>query len=114
MIPKTIRWLIVNRTGSYWRSTKVTGKIIYALTDYLTRTGETSPNYTLTVTLNGKEIKKSKITKDTMISEAGSITIKEADLKTGTNTIEIKKDGPGSLYYSSAFTYYTAADRIDA
>jgi hypothetical protein len=113
LIPKTIRWLIVNRTGSYWRSTKVTGKIIYALTDYLTRTGETSPNYTLTVTLNGKEIKKSKITKDTMISEAGSITIREADLKTGTNTIEFKKDGPGSLYYSSAFTYYTAADRID-
>lgn len=113
LIPKTIRWLIVNRTGSYWRSTKATGKIIYALTDYLTRTGETSPNYTMTVLLNGKELKKAKITKSTMLTEAGSITIGEGDLKTGTNIIEIKKDGPGSLYYSSTFTYYTAADRID-
>ena len=58
LITKTIRWLIVNRTGSYWLSTKATGKIIYALSDYLTRTGESSPNYTMTVTLNGKEINK--------------------------------------------------------
>jgi len=113
LIPKTIRWLIANRTGSYWMSTKATGKIIYALTDYLTRTGETSPDYTMTITLNGKEIKKTRITKKTMLSESTAITIPEGDLKAGPNTVTITKDGPGSLYYSSAFTYYTAADRID-
>lgn len=113
LIPKMIRWLIANRTGSYWMSTKATGKIIYALTDYLTRTGETSPDYTMTVTLNGKQIKKARITKETMFSEATPITIAEGDLKVGPNTVTITKDGPGSLYYSSAFTYYTAAERID-
>jgi uncharacterized protein YfaS (alpha-2-macroglobulin family) len=112
LIPKTIRWLIANRTGSYWMSTKATGKIIYALTDYLTRTGETSPNYTMTVTLNGEQIKKARITKATMFSETAPITIPEGDLKTGPNTIVISKNGPGSLYYSSSFTCYTAADRI--
>jgi len=112
LIPKTIRWLIVNRTGSYWMSTKATGKIIYALTDYLTRTGESSPDYTMTILLNGKEIKKTRITKSTMLSEGGRITIPEGDLKVGPNTIKITKDGPGSLYFSSAFTYYTAAERI--
>jgi len=64
-------------------STKATGKIIYALTDYLTRTGESSPDYTMTVTLNGKQIKKTRITKSTMLSEAGRITIPEGDLKVG-------------------------------
>jgi uncharacterized protein YfaS (alpha-2-macroglobulin family) len=112
LIPKTIRWLIINRTGSYWRSTKATGKIIYAMTDYLTRTGETEPNYTMTIVLNGKELKRAKVTKGTMLTEAGTITVKESDLKTGPNTIEITKDGKGSLYYSSTFTYYTAAPEI--
>ncbi len=112
LIPKTIRWLIINRTGSYWRSTKATGKIIYALTDYITRTGEIKPNYTMTLTLNGKQLKKSHITKETMLTEGGTITVKEGDLKTGPNTIVIKKDGPGSLYYSSTFTHYSAAPSI--
>jgi alpha-2-macroglobulin len=114
LVPKAIRWLIVNRTNNYWVSTRTTGKIIEALSDYLTRTGETSPDYNLTVSLNGTELKKGRITKNSMKKDWGPITVTEDGLKTGTNTIEIKKAGKGNLYYSMAFVGYTASPRIAA
>ncbi|MBN1573732.1 MAG: hypothetical protein JW984_11105 [Deltaproteobacteria bacterium] len=111
LIAKAIRWLIVNRTGNYWRSTKASGKIIYAFSDYLSRTEEMNPNYELTLKLNGTDLKKLRVTKKNLLDGFGAITIKDKDIKQGENVIEISKKGPGTLYYSTTFTYYV--DRGD-
>jgi uncharacterized protein YfaS (alpha-2-macroglobulin family) len=111
LIAKAIRWLIVNRTGNYWRSTKASAIIIDTFSDYLLRTGEMNPDYELTLKLNGGEFKKLRVTKKNLLDDFGAITIKDADLKPGENVIEISKKGPGTLYYSTTFTYY--ADRGD-
>ena len=112
LITKSIRWLIINRTGNYWRSTKASGKIIYALSDYLSRTEEMNPNYQFTLKLNGKELKKLKVTKKNLLEGFSVITIKDDEIKSGINTIEIKKDGPGTLYYSATLTYYADKGEI--
>lgn len=111
LITKSIRWLIVNRTGNYWRSTKASGKIIYAFSDYLSRTEEMNPNYELTLKLNGTELKRLKVTKKNLLDGFSTMTIKDSDIKSGENVIEIKKEGPGTLYYSTTLTYHV--DRGD-
>jgi uncharacterized protein YfaS (alpha-2-macroglobulin family) len=114
LISKAIRWLIINRTGSYWRSTKASGKIIYAMSDYLSRTGEMHPDYDLSLTLNGEELIDVHVNKNNMLGDFTSIRVPDDKLKTGENTIELKKDGPGSVYYSSEFTYYTDVGDIES
>jgi hypothetical protein len=111
LIAKAIRWLIVNRTGNYWRSTKASAKIIDSFSDYLLKTGEMNPDYQLTLKLNGSEFKKLKVTKKNLLDGFGAITIKDTDIKPGENVIKIVKEGPGTLYYSTMFTYYV--DRGD-
>lgn len=113
LIPKAIRWLIINRTGSYWRSTKASGKIIYAMSDYLSRTGEMHPDYDLSLMLNGEELVDVHVNKNNMLGDFTTIRVSDDKLKTGENTIELKKDGPGSVYYSSVFTYFADVGDIE-
>lgn len=106
LITKAIRWLIINRTGSYWRSTKATGKIIYALCDYLSRTGEMNPDYDLVITLNGETLLKHHVKKGSTLEGLSPVVVPGEKLLNGENQIKIKKDGPGNIYFSSTFTCY--------
>ena len=48
--------------GYYWDSTEQTAMVIYGLTDYLERTQELKPNYSVEVQVNGKTVATKKFT----------------------------------------------------
>ena len=54
LIKPIMKWLVYNRKGGRWKNTRDTAKAVYALSDYIRHSKELSPNYKLTVQVNGK------------------------------------------------------------
>ncbi len=111
LIPKIVRWLLDNRRGTHWQSTKDTAIAIYALSDYLHISNELEPDYNAIVYLNGEKIKSYKITKANILG-VEPLTIPNEQLAEGENTIKIVKKGKGSLNYSAYLGYYSTEEDI--
>lgn len=95
------RWLLLKRNGSRWASTRDTAFILYALADYLRKTGELKPDYRLDVTLNGRPLYSDRITPADASAEETVVTVKLPDLdRDGENTLEVKRSGVGTAYYA--------------
>ena len=110
LVEKAVRWLMLQKKGYSWRSTQETATVLFALTDYLKRTNELNPDYTVKVYLNNKEILEKQFTKADVYSHQASINIdgnENHQLKHGTNKIRIVKEGKGKLYFSGLNEFYS-------
>ncbi|MFW6162450.1 MAG: MG2 domain-containing protein, partial [Planctomycetota bacterium] len=112
LVKQIMKWLVFNRKGNRWKSTRDTAKAVYALCDYLKSSQELSPNYKVTVLVNGQAVRELTVTRDNALSLDGRVTLGDADLKSGDNEIRIVKEGPGNLYYASGLYYYTKEEKI--
>ncbi|RLC41444.1 MAG: hypothetical protein DRH51_03130 [Candidatus Coatesbacteria bacterium] len=107
-------WLVNNRRGYYWYSTKDTSACVMALADYVDYTGEFEANYTATVSLNGEEIDSFAITRDDLLSGGRLMRFAGDKLKKGDNKVVVNLTGEGRLYSSYQLTYYTPGENIKA
>ena len=112
-VPGAVRWLADARQGKAWFSTKDTAVAVFALAEYLKLRDEVAPNYTATVSINGKDVKKVHFTRKDVFGKEIEVSIDARDLARGQNEITIAKDGgKGRLYYTFSCEYYTAADSV--
>ena len=112
LVPPLLKWLVYNRRGSRWKSTRDTAIAVYALADYVRQTRELAPELNVKVFVNGKVVKDVQITKDNALSFDSSVTLNDAALLPGKNTIRIVKEGKGNLYYSAYLQYYTKEEDL--
>lgn len=114
MVPMLVRWLVFNRESNRWTSTKDTAQVIYAMMDYLKQSGELAPDYTLTVKVNNKVVKRIPVNRQNALTFANQVVLKDADLRSGENLVQIEKQGQGALYYSAQLSYFTLEENIKA
>lgn len=114
--PRLVKWLLENRrNGYYWRSVRDTAQCVAALSDFAAATGETEPNYTLTIDLDdGAVVKQVKITKDNFFTYDNQFVLEGVALTGGKHKVKITKDGQGALYYNAWLRYFTLEDHITA
>lgn len=112
IIPRLVRWLVNNRQGNRWHSTKDTAQVIYAINDYILKNNELSPDYQLNVKLNGKVVKNIQVNAKNVLTFDNQVLVNDKDLLNGANTLEISKTGKGVLYYSTALSYFTKEENI--
>jgi uncharacterized protein YfaS (alpha-2-macroglobulin family) len=128
-IDKTVKWLIENRNGGYyWSSTKDTASVIYAMSDYLCKSRELSPDYNVKVYLNDEKLCEFNAGKDD-IGKNFIITTEERKEDTDRkifkiskdklrkdkpNKIEIIRQGEGEVYYSLYMSTYGYADKLSS
>lgn len=98
-IPGVLRWLMLQRHGDRWESTRDTAWILLALTDFLKASGELKPDYRLTVRVNGKEIHTEKITAGDALKEETVVVVPLAGMP-ARSRVEVRKEGEGTVYYS--------------
>jgi uncharacterized protein YfaS (alpha-2-macroglobulin family) len=97
---KAVRWLVLNREGNHWVSTRDTAFILYALTDFLKRSQELKPDYQATLALNGKPILTRRFTQADLFAPEVEIKVSGRSLPQGDNLLSISKQGAGNLYYT--------------
>ncbi|MBI5031972.1 MAG: Ig-like domain-containing protein [Chloroflexi bacterium] len=105
LVQKTVRYMMVNRLGGYWRTTQETAQTIIALTDYLAQSGELTANYTYNIFVDGKDYGKQSVSPSN-VSQQQTLSLR---LDPGTHEIRIVKSGEGRLYFASTLQYYTGS-----
>ena len=97
LLPKAVRWLMEQRTNSYWgtgwRDTQATAFAVLGLVDYIQVSGELQADYSYTVSLNGQEIANGQVTPDTVTKPIDPIIVSGRDLRVGDNTVTITRTG---------------------
>jgi hypothetical protein len=86
--------------------------VIYGLTDYLQRTQEFKPNFSVDVQVNGKTVATKKFTAADTTAPATTIMLAEAQLAAGANQIRLVKSGEGRLYWSVRGEYYSSQPNV--
>lgn len=109
---KIMRWLVYNRRGNHWKSTKDTAIAIFALNDYLRHNKELDSNYDVEVYLNQRLLKKLSVRPENIINFDGRIIVEGDGVPSGKAQIEIVKKGQGKLYYSTYLKYFTLEEDI--
>jgi hypothetical protein len=95
------RWLIMNRNDDHWSDCPyTTADCIEALTAYLGRSRELSPNFTATVTVNGRSFGTFTFNHGSILDPAPLIEVPASSIAPGASNVVIAAKGTGVCYYS--------------
>jgi hypothetical protein len=112
-VPRAVNWLVRNRRGSRWFSTKDTAFAVYALADYLVASGELQADMTIDVTIDGRIKRTFRVTPENVLTFDAQIIVAPENLQAGEHRIEISRSGKGNLYYAVYLDYFTRQDPIE-
>ena len=113
LLPKAVLYLVSHRgEGYYWDSTQQTAMVIYGLTDYLQRTQELKPNFSVDVQVNGKTVATKKFTATDATAPPATLVLNESQLAQGANQLRLVKSGDGRLYWSARGEYYSNQSNV--
>jgi alpha-2-macroglobulin len=115
LLPKAARWLVGNRrNGYYWESTRQTAFAIFGLIDYVKVSRELSPDYNVTVYLNGEQVLAKHVGSEDATSAQAFVIERKGPQLAGANQVRVVKTGRGTLYLSTALAYFTRDEDIQA
>ncbi len=103
------RWLVANREGNRWDSTRATAHAILTLSDYAGAVGESDPDYTLSAWVAGEELVRIRVSRRNLLDAGGSWPIDPALLETSGGKVEIRMEGHGTAYASLVLDTWTSA-----
>ncbi len=101
MAPMAARWLLEHRWGTGWRTTQATAFAVLALTDHLLTSGDLEADYAWTVALDGRPIAQGQVDSSNVTSPIDPVVIPGSQLTPGTHSLEIRKQGSGTIYYTA-------------
>ncbi len=90
-------WLMSQRTGNFWYSTKSTAAALFALTDYLARSPELDADCTVRVFVGEKLVHEQRFTKEQAQRSEQRLLIPAS---AGENAVRLEVNGKGRLYYT--------------
>ena len=113
LLPKAVLYLVTHRAqGYYWDSTEQTAMVIYGLTDYLQRSQELRPNFSVDVQVNGKTVATRKFVAADATAPPAVVALNESQLAPAGNQIKLVKNGYGRLYWSARGEYYSSQPNV--
>ncbi|GEM_PF-5845052 len=104
---KLLLYLLSVRKEDGWSTTRETAVSILAITEYIKKKGDRKGDAYITVKLNGKPVKKIKVSKN---SSGEELVIKE--LRQGKNRVTIERKGKGRIFYNAVVSYFTSEEGI--
>ncbi|MBU4305233.1 MAG: alpha-2-macroglobulin [Candidatus Omnitrophica bacterium] len=113
LIEPVSNWLLKNRRGSQWKSTRDTAIVILAFNDYLKQSGELDTDIEYELFVNNKRVARHKITKENIFFAPSNFVIDPELIKDAANEIRIKRlNGKGPLYFSSQAKFFSLEEPI--
>jgi uncharacterized protein YfaS (alpha-2-macroglobulin family) len=112
LIEPVTNWLIKNRRGAQWNSTRDTAIVVLAMNDYLRVSGELKPEIEYELLVNGSSVAKKKITGADVFNAPSRFAI-DAKLIKDANEIRIKrKSGDGPIYFAAEAKFFSLEEPI--
>ncbi|MBI4613571.1 MAG: hypothetical protein HY720_08185 [Planctomycetes bacterium] len=113
--PELVKWLLANRrNGYYWRSTRDTARVVSAFYEFLRATKEDESDYSLSIRVDGREVKKVTITPRDLLALDNSVVLTGDALAGGEHTLEFVREGKGAVYWNAYLSYFTLEEDIPA
>ena len=113
-VPRMAKWLLMNRDGVRWKSTRDTAHAMLALLEYAKVAGELNPEYTADIEVDGKLLKSFGVTSENVLTLNAETKVKGDALETGKHTITVRKSGKGTAYWSVYLKYFTTEEDLTA
>ncbi|HUE70281.1 MAG TPA: alpha-2-macroglobulin family protein, partial [Pirellulaceae bacterium] len=112
--PRLVKYLLNNRKhATYWSSTRDTAYCVEAFAEYIKASGESEPQMTVEVWLDGEKKKEALITRENLFTYDNKLVISGADVKDGAHELEIRRSaGKGNVYFNAYLTNFTLEDHI--
>jgi uncharacterized protein YfaS (alpha-2-macroglobulin family) len=107
------KWLMLNRQGNHWYSTKDTAFALYGLSRYMAEHKELSPDCTVAIAVGGKTLKTVTFTKETMLAGEGTVFVSGKAIPTGKLEVGFEVKGQCSMYANAFLTYFTKEPKIE-
>lgn len=114
LAPRIVKWLVQNRRGTQWRSTRDTALAIAAIADYLRISGEEQADYRVGLSLDGAPAQEFTVSRGGMLGQAQQVGFDSAALAPGRHTLTVAKQGRGALYYAAMLDFFTKESEIQA
>jgi hypothetical protein len=111
VLEAAVRYLMANRTGSYWISTKATAMVLYGLLDYMKARKETAAPSAVDVFVNGQQAGTVSFTAQSLSAPEPAVVT--APAQEGANDVRLVKRGGGALYWSATASFYDARSPVE-
>ena len=105
------RWMVNNRQGNRWKSTRDTAHAVYALTRFMKGALELDPDYDVEIQYAGQTFRR-HVDKKNMFAFDNRIIIRGDALAAGTSDLKIAKRGKGVLYATTRLSYFSTEEKI--
>lgn len=106
VISPALRWLMAERKGLAWSSTRDTAAIACALIDCLEKEGAIKRDFSLSIYFNDDPLSDIQVKGPILPENESLLRLPAAKMKTGPNTVRLALSGQGSLSYSSELHYF--------
>ncbi len=106
------RWLVLNRRGHQWDSTRSSAHALYALCDHLRGSDELTPDYTFVARQDGDELVRVRVRPDEVVDGGGRFALPAAVLDGG--ALELELEGTGRAYVTYEADAFSRAREIEA
>ncbi len=113
-ITKVVRWLLENREGSHYDSTRSTAAAALAITDVLRTSRELDCDLEAEVFIDGNSLGTYSVDRSTLFTSRGHFEIPAEFLEPGDHQLEIRRGGRGALHWSAGLSFYSREDPVPA
>ena len=114
LVEPALAYLMQQRQGRAFRSTKDTAAVLMALADYLEKRGLDQATYDLVVEVNGKQAAALSVREGRLDAKNRTLSLDAGLFQPGSNKIRMVKTGPGKIHFAFAADYYTPAEKVEA
>ncbi len=113
LIEPAVNWLVLNRRGSHWQSTRETAFAVLALAQYATRNHEISTDAVAEIWANRRRLCRIGINRDAVLKGPAIFEVPADALIPGTNSFTIRRvEGQGPLYALAQSSAWAASDDL--
>jgi hypothetical protein len=113
LLPKVMKWLLNNREGNRWHSTKATSFAILAISEYSQMRGELDANWQVELMVDGQVSRTIAVTPQSLFSFEGELVLSGKEITAGEHTLHITRKGTGACYYTIDLEYFSQEEYIE-
>ncbi|MCX6359439.1 MAG: MG2 domain-containing protein [Armatimonadetes bacterium] len=104
-----VRWLMSNRRGKAWETTRASAEAALALAEYLGHSGEMRPDYTASADVDGVTVASLDARTGGPFAPAAAVTLTPGQLR-GKSWLTVRMSGAGALYWTALMTHTLPAE----